>query len=147
MVLDCKYLYSYFVLFCSRKIQFALVILLIGVGIATVTDLQLNLLGSVLAVLAIVTTCVAQIVSFSKFCIFSAFPFLFFFWWYLILRNMQIFLIVLKWTFYHHGFLFFGENVSLLMREPIFLFLPSLKLSPVVSDIVQLPVSSSMCPW
>lgn len=47
----------------SRKIQFALVILLIGVGIATVTDLQLNLLGSVLAVLAILTTCVAQIMT------------------------------------------------------------------------------------
>ncbi|GLJ25890.1 hypothetical protein SUGI_0496260 [Cryptomeria japonica] len=47
----------------SRKIQFALVILLIGVGIATVTDLQLNLLGSILAVLAILTTCVAQIMT------------------------------------------------------------------------------------
>lgn len=47
----------------SRKIQFSLVILLLGVGIATVTDLQLNLLGSVLSLLAIVTTCVAQIMT------------------------------------------------------------------------------------
>lgn len=47
----------------SRKIQFSLVILLVGVGIATVTDLQLNLLGSVLSLLAIVTTCVAQIMT------------------------------------------------------------------------------------
>ncbi|KAH9311147.1 hypothetical protein KI387_026182, partial [Taxus chinensis] len=47
----------------SRKIQFALAVLLVGVGIATVTDLQLNLLGSVLAVLAILTTCVAQIMT------------------------------------------------------------------------------------
>jgi solute carrier family 35 protein E3 len=38
--------------------------LLVGVGIATVTDLQLNVLGSVVAILAVMTTCVAQIVSF-----------------------------------------------------------------------------------
>lgn len=48
---------------CSRNIQISLVVLLMGVGIATVTDLQLNVLGSVLSMLAIVTTCVAQIVS------------------------------------------------------------------------------------
>lgn len=47
----------------SRNIQIALGILLLGVGIATVTDLQLNFLGSVLSLLAIVTTCIAQIVS------------------------------------------------------------------------------------
>jgi solute carrier family 35 protein E3 len=34
-----------------------------GVGIATVTDLQLNALGSFLSLLAVITTCVAQIVS------------------------------------------------------------------------------------
>lgn len=51
---------------CSRSIQFALTILLVGVGIATVTDLQLNVLGSVLSVLAVITTCIAQIVSFLK---------------------------------------------------------------------------------
>lgn len=34
-----------------------------GVGIATVTDLQLNVLGSVLSLLAVITTCIAQIVS------------------------------------------------------------------------------------
>lgn len=34
-----------------------------GVGIATVTDLQLNVVGSVLSLLAVVTTCIAQIVS------------------------------------------------------------------------------------
>ncbi|URD94174.1 Triose-phosphate Transporter family [Musa troglodytarum] len=45
----------------SRSIQFSLSILLLGVGIATVTDLQLNLLGSVLSLLAIITTCIAQI--------------------------------------------------------------------------------------
>jgi solute carrier family 35 protein E3 len=49
----------------SRKIQFSLVILLLGVGIATVTDLQLNMLGSVLSLLAVITTCVAQIVSYA----------------------------------------------------------------------------------
>lgn len=32
-----------------------------GVGVATVTDLQLNLKGSVLSLLAVVTTCLAQI--------------------------------------------------------------------------------------
>lgn len=65
---DCRLnslILLYCPIFCSRKIQFSLVILLVGVGIATVTDLQLNLLGSVLSLLAIVTTCVAQIVSFS----------------------------------------------------------------------------------
>ncbi|CAL9057423.1 unnamed protein product [Musa banksii] len=46
----------------SRSIQLSLTILLLGVGIATVTDLQLNLLGSVLSLLAVVTTCIAQII-------------------------------------------------------------------------------------
>lgn len=49
----------------SQSIKFSLVILLLGVGIATVTDLQLNILGSFLSLLAVLTTCVAQIVSFS----------------------------------------------------------------------------------
>uniref|UniRef100_A0A5B6ZPI4 Sugar phosphate transporter domain-containing protein n=1 Tax=Davidia involucrata TaxID=16924 RepID=A0A5B6ZPI4_DAVIN len=47
----------------SRNIQLCLAILLLGVGIATVTDLQLNLLGSILSLLAVVTTCVAQIMT------------------------------------------------------------------------------------
>ncbi|KAJ6830205.1 putative membrane protein-like [Iris pallida] len=47
----------------SRSIQLSLTILLIGVGIATVTDLQLNVLGSVLSLLAVLTTCVAQIMT------------------------------------------------------------------------------------
>lgn len=50
-------------LYYSRSIQFSLAILLLGVGIATVTDLQLNALGSFLSFLAVITTCVAQIVS------------------------------------------------------------------------------------
>jgi solute carrier family 35 protein E3 len=37
--------------------------LLVGVGIATVTDLQLNVLGSIVAILAVMTTCVAQIMT------------------------------------------------------------------------------------
>lgn len=48
---------------CSRNVQLSLSILLLGVGIATVTDLQLNVLGSVLSLLAVITTCIAQIVS------------------------------------------------------------------------------------
>ncbi|OAY66817.1 putative membrane protein [Ananas comosus] len=51
----------------SRNIQLSLTILLLGVGIATVTDLQLNALGSILSLLAIITTCIAQIVSLNKF--------------------------------------------------------------------------------
>ncbi|CAI0401790.1 unnamed protein product [Linum tenue] len=47
----------------SRNIQFSLLILLLGVGIATVTDLQLNMLGSVLSLLAVLTTCIAQIMT------------------------------------------------------------------------------------
>ncbi|MCL7027950.1 hypothetical protein MKW94_008999 [Papaver nudicaule] len=47
----------------SRSIQFSLSILLLGVGIATVTDLQLNTLGSVLSLLAVLTTCIAQIMT------------------------------------------------------------------------------------
>nr|GMD57549.1 uncharacterized membrane protein At1g06890-like [Ipomoea batatas] len=47
----------------SRSIQLSLFILLLGVGIATVTDLQLNMLGSVLSLLAVLTTCVAQIMT------------------------------------------------------------------------------------
>lgn len=49
---------------CSKSIQGSLLILLVGVGIATVTDLQLNVLGSILSLLAVITTCIAQIVSF-----------------------------------------------------------------------------------
>ncbi|KAG5567089.1 hypothetical protein RHGRI_002603 [Rhododendron griersonianum] len=47
----------------SRNIQLSLGVLLLGVGIATVTDLQLNVLGSVLSLLAVFTTCVAQIMT------------------------------------------------------------------------------------
>ncbi|CAL0319633.1 unnamed protein product [Lupinus luteus] len=47
----------------SKRIQFALGILLVGVGIATVTDLQLNALGSFLSLLAVLTTCVSQIMT------------------------------------------------------------------------------------
>jgi solute carrier family 35 protein E3 len=48
----------------SRNIKLSLSVLLVGVGVATVTDLQLNTVGSVLSLLAIITTCIAQIVSF-----------------------------------------------------------------------------------
>nr|GMC59217.1 uncharacterized membrane protein At1g06890-like [Ipomoea batatas] len=48
----------------SRSIQLSLLILLSGVGIATITDLQLNVVGSILSLLAVLTTCIAQIVSF-----------------------------------------------------------------------------------
>ncbi|GMY10326.1 UDP-xylose transporter 1 isoform X1 [Fagus crenata] len=47
----------------SKKIKFSLFILLVGVGIASITDLQLNLVGTVLSLLAIVTTCVGQILT------------------------------------------------------------------------------------
>ncbi|CAA6661873.1 unnamed protein product [Spirodela intermedia] len=47
----------------SRNIQFSLAILLLGVGIATVTDLQLNVLGFTLSLLAVITTCIAQIMT------------------------------------------------------------------------------------
>ncbi|XP_073031506.1 UDP-xylose transporter 2-like isoform X1 [Primulina eburnea] len=47
----------------SKSIKFSLGILLLGVGIATITDLQLNFLGSFLSFLAVVTTCVAQIMT------------------------------------------------------------------------------------
>ncbi|KAI4307549.1 hypothetical protein L6164_030724 [Bauhinia variegata] len=47
----------------SRSIQFSLTMLLLGVGIATVTDLQLNALGSFLSLLAVITTCIAQIMT------------------------------------------------------------------------------------
>ena len=47
----------------SRRVQFSLTILLLGVGIATITDLQLNALGSFLSFLAVITTCVAQIMT------------------------------------------------------------------------------------
>ncbi|XP_009613052.1 UDP-xylose transporter 1-like [Nicotiana tomentosiformis] len=46
-----------------RNIKFSLLILLLGVGIASITDLQLNFVGTVLSLLAIVTTCVGQILT------------------------------------------------------------------------------------
>lgn len=51
---------------CSSKIRLSLFLLLVGVGIASITDLQLNFMGTVLSLLAIITTCVGQIVSFSS---------------------------------------------------------------------------------
>jgi glycopeptide antibiotics resistance protein len=53
----------------SQSIKASLMVLLLGVGIASVTDLQLNLLGSIIAVLTIAATCVGQIVS---FCLLSS---------------------------------------------------------------------------
>ncbi|CAA3028581.1 uncharacterized membrane At1g06890 [Olea europaea subsp. europaea] len=47
----------------SRNVQLSLTILLVGVGIATVTDLQLNFLGSILSLFAVLTTCIAQIMT------------------------------------------------------------------------------------
>jgi len=49
---------------CSPKIKFSLFLLLVGVGVASITDLQLNFVGTILSILAIITTCVSQIVSF-----------------------------------------------------------------------------------
>lgn len=47
----------------SRRIKLSLSVLLVGVGIASITDLQLNVVGTVLSVLAIITTCVGQILT------------------------------------------------------------------------------------
>lgn len=47
----------------SESIKFSLLVLLLGVGIASVTDLKLNLLGTILSGLAIATTCVGQILT------------------------------------------------------------------------------------
>ncbi|EXB38683.1 hypothetical protein L484_008047 [Morus notabilis] len=47
----------------SQKIKCSLFLLLVGVAIASVTDLQLNFVGTVLSLLAIVTTCVGQILT------------------------------------------------------------------------------------
>ncbi|KAG5050223.1 hypothetical protein JHK85_011326 [Glycine max] len=55
----------------SKRVQFSLSILLLGVGIATVTDLQLNALGSFLSFLAVITTCVSQIMVIVLSCMIS----------------------------------------------------------------------------
>ncbi|KAK1409927.1 hypothetical protein QVD17_36457 [Tagetes erecta] len=47
----------------SQKIKLSLFLLLVGVGIASVTDLQLNFVGTILSILAIATTCVGQILT------------------------------------------------------------------------------------
>lgn len=47
----------------SQSIKLSLLVLLFGVGIASVTDLKLNLIGSILSLLAIATTCVGQIMT------------------------------------------------------------------------------------
>ncbi|XP_061977672.1 UDP-xylose transporter 1-like isoform X1 [Populus nigra] len=47
----------------SQKIKLSLFVLLVGVGIASVTDLQLNFVGTILSLLAIITTCVGQILT------------------------------------------------------------------------------------
>mmetsp|Transcript_3966 Transcript_3966/g.4483 ORF Transcript_3966/g.4483 Transcript_3966/m.4483 type:complete len:315 (+) Transcript_3966:224-1168(+) len=45
----------------STTVKASLGVLLAGVGVATVTDMQLNFLGSILSGCALLTTCVAQI--------------------------------------------------------------------------------------
>ncbi|KAF4369126.1 hypothetical protein G4B88_020904 [Cannabis sativa] len=47
----------------SQQIKLSLLVLLFGVGIASVTDLQLNLVGTIISLLAIATTCVGQILT------------------------------------------------------------------------------------
>ncbi|NP_001131257.1 UDP-xylose transporter 1 isoform X1 [Zea mays] len=47
----------------SESIKLSLLVLLLGVGIASITDLKLNMLGSILSGLAIATTCVGQILT------------------------------------------------------------------------------------
>ncbi|KAF8722790.1 hypothetical protein HU200_021915 [Digitaria exilis] len=49
-----------------QSIKASVVVLLLGVGISSVTDLQLNLVGSIISALSIVATCVGQIVSFNS---------------------------------------------------------------------------------
>ena len=50
----------------SNMIQGSLVIILIGVGIATFSDVELNMMGSVFAIIAICCTALAQIFTHSK---------------------------------------------------------------------------------
>lgn len=45
----------------SLMVKVALGVLLGGVGVATVTDLQLNFMGSLMSLFAVVTTCISQI--------------------------------------------------------------------------------------
>eukprot|EP00899_Mesostigma_viride_P024115 jgi/Mesvir1/4889/Mv11156-RA.1 len=45
------------------QVKMALLVLLLGVGVATVTDLELNLMGCIVAALAIISTCLAQILT------------------------------------------------------------------------------------
>ncbi|OAY51603.1 UDP-xylose transporter 1 [Manihot esculenta] len=59
VLLETLFFKKYF----SQNIKCSLFLLLIGVGIASVTDLQLNLVGTILSMLAIVTTCVGQILT------------------------------------------------------------------------------------
>ncbi|KAF4373406.1 hypothetical protein G4B88_011675 [Cannabis sativa] len=69
--LETLFLAKKFRIVQGRSIQLSLLILLLGVGIATVNDVQLNALGSILSLLAIVTTCVAQIVFIVLSCMIS----------------------------------------------------------------------------
>ena len=50
----------------SKLIQYSLVVILAGVGIATVSDVELNYLGSIFAGIAILCTALAQIFTHSK---------------------------------------------------------------------------------
>ena len=45
----------------SREVKASLAVLLLGVAVATVTDVRLNFLGTVVSLLAVATTCVSQI--------------------------------------------------------------------------------------
>ena len=47
----------------TRSIIFSVVVVVLGVGICTVTDVSINLMGLIAAAVAVVTTAVQQIVS------------------------------------------------------------------------------------
>lgn len=63
MCVPCILLFQYFMQkqTVSRPILFSLVILLLGIGLATVSDVSLNFTGSVMALLAILSTTLCQI--------------------------------------------------------------------------------------
>lgn len=47
----------------STGVKLSLLVLLLGVGIATVTDIQLNLIGSVVAIIAVLSAALSQILT------------------------------------------------------------------------------------
>ncbi|MBA0864417.1 hypothetical protein Goshw_002708 [Gossypium schwendimanii] len=110
----------------SQNIKLSLLLLLVGVGIASITDLQLNFVGTILSLLAIITTCVGQIVSFDYHC---------FLLHIIRYKKRNIFFLITNWVFnILQAFIILSCIISVSVNFSTFLVIG--KTSPVTYQVL-----------